>query len=542
MSEHLLEDSPSRAGLWRSVAAWVRPHRVVLVCALLTALLTSVLTMGAAVLVGRAADAALADDGRTAVLLALAGVAAAVTCIAAEGLSTALLARAGEYVVRDLRDGIVERLLGAPLRFLERHRAGELLQRSTAEVAALSAFVRESLPELLTAATMLLVAMFMLSVESWQLLALLVISFVPPAWWMAARFRAAAPEAFGDEASAEAAVMADLSEIIRVRELLATADAEGRAHFTAKLEDLNHTAVSAQMRTARLGRWINAVTLVEGLSLVVLLVAGAWLVDVGAISVGVVVTFLVASRTLFSSFTDISALVSDFEEAATGAARLRQLLDLPSAPPSGSEPSSGSLELDGVHFGYDDEPVLKGLCLAVEPGQRVGIAGRSGAGKSTLAKVLSGLYEPSSGTVRAPRVMLVPQQVQLGSGSLADELRLARPDATDADLREAVGRLGLTSWLEGLSDGLETSLAGATMLSAGERQLVGLIRVALVDAAVLVLDEATSDLDPAIAALVEAAVDRLAGERSVVVIAHRPGTLDGADVVYRMRDGALEKT
>src|SRR5699024_10276237 len=158
MSGAILEDNPSRAGLGRSVVVWVRPHRRILVLAMLAALLGSLLTMATAVLVGRAADAALAGHGRSAVLLALAGVAAARVYVVVDGLSAALLARAGAYVVRDLRDGIVERLLHAPLRFLERHRAGELLQRSTAEVSALSVFVRESLPELLTAGTMLVAA------------------------------------------------------------------------------------------------------------------------------------------------------------------------------------------------------------------------------------------------------------------------------------------------------------------------------------------------------------------------------------------------
>src|SRR5699024_10470064 len=134
------------------------------------------------------------------------------------------------------------------------------------------------------------------------------------------------------------------------------------------------------------------------------------------------------------------ALVADSEEAATGAARLRQLLELPTAPaPERASPreAAGTLELQSVWFAYDDGPVLQDLSLIVQPGQRVGIAGRSGAGKSTLAKVLSGLYEPLSGRVSVPRVVLVPQQVQLGSGSLADELRLARHDATDAELRAA---------------------------------------------------------------------------------------------------------
>jgi ABC-type multidrug transport system fused ATPase/permease subunit len=537
----------------------VRPYRWPLAGAVAATLATSALTLLAAVVVGRAADAALADDSRLAVTLAVVGIVAAVALTATQGVSQALLARVGEYVVRDVRDGVVDSLLRAPLAFVERHRHGDLLQRSTTEIAALSTFVRESLPALFTAATTLAVAVVVLAVESWLLLLVLLATFLPGARWVARRFRAGAPAAFGAEASAEADVMAEVSETIRVREVLAAGGPAGRARAAGRLEAANDRAVAAQMRTVRLGYWINGIALVEGVSLAALIAVGAVLVDSGAVTVGVVVTFVLASRTVFAGLSDLTSLVSGLEEAAAGAARTRELLDVrPPVGAAGTQPAparrrapAGPLVIDAVTFGYvSGQPVLDGLCLTVPPGQRVGILGRTGAGKSTLAKLAAGLYTPAAGSVTCrgepvrpgagPRIVaFVPQQVQLGAGSVADELRLAGPHLSDAELHAAAARLRLDGWLDSLPDGLDTRLGGGSPLSAGERQLVGLVRVALLDSPVLVLDEATSDLDPRIAELVEGALDGLAGDRSVLVVAHRPESLAGADAVYRLSGGRL---
>ena len=537
-----LSERPSRHAIGRMTWALARPHGRVLIAGLFATMIASALAIVTAALVGRVTDAALREDARSAIVLAAAGIGCAVVQVVATGYGQAWLARAGEYVVRDLRDTMIVRLLLAPLRFIERHRAGDLVQRGTAEVAALSTFVRESLGQLVTTVSTLVAAVIVLSIESWQLLLAVVLGFGPASWWLMRRFRAGAGPAFAAEAAAEADVMAGVAEIVRTRSLLRQASPAGRRHFLASLDERGERAVRAQMRTVVVSRWVNAMALVEGLSLAGLLGVGALLVDRGALSVGVVVTFVLAGRTLFTSFSDLSGLVADAEEAATGMARARDLLEATAPGPTATQRPSGRRRVaESVAFGYGEEVILDGVDLVVEPGDRVCLVGRTGAGKSTLAKLLAGLYPPDAGSVRlggvelsslapeerAALVTYIPQQVQLGAGSLRDELLLAAPDASDDDLLAAAHRLGLGGWLKALAEGLDTAADGG--LSAGERQLVGLLRVGLSEAAVLVLDEATSDLDPESAGLVERALDRLASGRAVVVVAHRPETIAAFD-------------
>lgn len=547
-----LTESPSRRGVLRAAGRFARPHTALLTLAVVTGAVASLLTSLVPLIVGRLTDALLAGEQQRALWLGAAGVAIALAQVATAGAGRAWLARAGEYVVRDVRDRLVDRLAVVGLRFVERHRVGELLQRSTAEIAALSGFIRESLTEILVTAATVLLLVLVLAVESWSLALVLLVVFLPPSLLILWRFRRRAAAAFGAEAAAEADVQARFAEYARVRDLLAGASPAGRRHFLAVFDGLNGTAIRAQLRTVVLGRWIGATTLVEGTTLAALLLAGSALVGAGTVSAGVVVGFLVGGMMLFSRFADLVALVGAIEEAATGAARTHELLtviDTRPAPATRVVPGDG-LELADVTFGYGADPVIDGATYRFRPGRRYGIGGSSGAGKSTLMKLLAGLYRPDRGAVRvggvsvgdlspADRVravVYVPQQVQLGAGSVADELRLAAPAAEDAMLRAAAARVGLGGWLDALPAGPATS---GRELSAGERQLVALIRVALLDTRVLLLDEATSDIDPATAELVEQAIERLAPGRTVIVVAHRARTLNRLDEVLILDGGRL---
>ncbi|WP_432511448.1 ABC transporter ATP-binding protein [Kineococcus sp. SYSU DK001] len=567
MSAPTLSPNPSRDAVRRTVSRFARPHAAALLGAVALGVLASLATAVFPVVVGRVTDALLAGDRDAVLALGLVGVGLAVAQTVLATLSRARLARAGEHLVRDVRDEVAHGLATTPLRFLDAHPSGELLQRSTAEVAELSGFVRESLTELLVRASTVVLFVVVLAAQSWELTAVLLVVFAPPALLVTARFRSRAADRFGAEAQAEADVAAGVAETIRVRALLRTAPAATRARTAARDAQRDAAAVTAQMRTAALSRWVNAMSLVEGLTLVVLIVAGAWLAGLDRVSVGVVVTFVLASVTLFSSTSDLVALVGPVEETLTGVARVGELLEAtgrrtpmpaPAPVPVPAQAARGpvtcpAVELTGVTFGYGDEPVLTGVDLRLERGARCGIAGPSGAGKSTLAALLAGLRTPASGTVRcagsdpaalgpaerAARVAFVPQEVVLGSGTLADELRLVLPGADGATLREAFARLGVGRWLDGLPEGLDTPLGEGSTLTAGERQLVGLARVALRDSEVLVLDEATSDVDPATAELLERAIDSLTAGRTVVVVAHREATLARLGEVHDLTGGRL---
>lgn len=558
-----LADTPSRDGVGAAVRRFARPHGRALAVAVLLGLGSSLAATLGPVVVGRVADALLVPDRSRVLLLAGVGIGLAVLRLVLDALSRARLARAGELLVRDVRDTVADQLATAPLRFVERHRTGELLQRSTAEVAALSAFVRESLTSLLVTGSTVVLLVVVLATQSALLTLVLVAVFLPPSLYVLHRYRSRAAAAFGAEAQAEAEVAAMIAETIRVRSIVATAPAVTRGRVAEEADRLNDAAVGAQMRTVVLGRWINAMSLVEGATLVALVAVGALLVEQGTITVGVVVTFVLASVTLFASFADLVALVGSVEETLTGASRVDELLrattaeDAPvdSDRPTGRPVGAPAVELDEVWFGYDDEPLLEGVSLTLAAGERCGIAGRTGAGKSTVATLMAGLYRPDRGVVRcggtdlaglrpqerAALVAFVPQEVVLGAGTLAEELRLVAPGADDVELGRAVAALGLGGWLASLPEGLATPLGAGSPLTTGERQLVGLVRVALRGSAVIVLDEATSDVDPATAELVEHALDELAAERTVVVVAHRAATLARLDVVLDVVDGRVTR-
>jgi ATP-binding cassette, subfamily B, bacterial len=213
------------------------------------------------------------------------------------------------------------------------------------------------------------------------------------------------------------------------------------------------------------------------------------------------------------------------------------------------------LELSEVTFGYDGSvPVVKDVSLSLAAGEHVALVGVTGAGKSTLAKLLTRQYDPQRGSIRLGgvdlrdgalrslrrRIVMLPQEGHLFSGTLADNVRLADPHASDEEVLHTLGQIGARERFESLPDGIHTDVQSrGVRLSAGERQLVGIARVALADPAVIVLDEATSSLDPATEAAVERALAALVEGRTVIIIAHRLSTAERADRVVVMDAGRV---
>ncbi|MFC4065295.1 ABC transporter ATP-binding protein [Actinoplanes subglobosus] len=552
----MLTEEPDQRNVLRRTWPYLRRHRAAMAAAVTVNLLATLALTLIPVVIGRAVDELRAGDRDGLLRLAAAALVLVVARTILLRWSEVLLVRAGERVVHDLRDLVVERFGGTPLRFLEAHRGGDLLQRSTVEVAELAAFVRGQLPDMISLGGYLVFSTIVLVTSSWQLFGLLVLVFAPPMWWLARIVRRAAERAYPPEAAAQATLTATFTESLTAREQLQIDGATGT--WLSRLRGDTDAYYSRARSAQAAATWIDGTWIVQGLTSAALLVAGGLLAADGVVTVGVVVTFLLASRDLFSSVDDLTLVVGDLLETRVGLARLLDLLDVTTPAPvsrkAGRSDDHG-LVADGVTYSYQaGERILHGVTVRFEPGEHAGIVGETGSGKTTLAKLLCGLYLPDDGTVRLGgadlsaldaaelrrRLVLIPQQVHMIAGTLADNLALTPGRPAREDFERAAGALGLTGWIEGLPGGFDTDLGRrGERFSAGERQLVGLIRAALTDPDVLILDEATADLDPGTAQRIEEALARLREGRTVLVIAHRPATIARLPRVVRMHAGSI---
>ncbi|WP_406240342.1 ABC transporter ATP-binding protein [Streptomyces anulatus] len=569
MAEHQrLTATPDQRRVLRRAWPHMRPERRGITLALLAGAAATATTVAVPAVIGAGVDQILARD-RSGLFTAV----AALTVLALLRLilfrqSELLLIAVGERVVRALRELAVTRLSRAPLRFLEAQPSGDLLRRTTTEIADLANFVRGQLPDVLTVAAYLLFTTVLLLTYSPLLTLALALVFVPAIVCVLRLFKKAANPAFAAEAAAAGTVATTYRELVQSREMLQTGGGIGfwRERFLAD----NERRYRAARRSQRSLFLISLARIVQSLTTAVLLLVGGWLAARGSISVGTVVVFILATRQLFDSATQASNLVGQVQISLVGLARLLDLLST-TAPHAGihaPRPAAdddaqrgpvtaerGVLEIEDLRYSYvAGTEVLGGLSVRVEPGERVGLVGPTGSGKTTLAKLMTGLYAPDSGTVRydghdlaalAPaelrrRIVLIPQRVHMIEGTLLDNLRLVPGDPDERSIAEAVERLGIADWIRSLDEGLHTDLGrGTGRLSAGELQLIGLVRAALLDPAVLVLDEATADIDPETARTLETAIDTLRADRTLIVIAHREATIKRLPRTIRLDENAL---
>jgi ATP-binding cassette subfamily B protein len=285
---------------------------------------------------------------------------------------------------------------------------------------------------------------------------------------------------------------------------------------------------------------------------------GGWMYTRDMVSVGTIIATVLLFVQLFEPVQQLSQLYNTLQSSAASLHKLFGILDTEPDVQDGNRdlPRSGVLVVDRVGFRYPEteSPVLSDVSITVADGERLALVGPTGAGKSTLAKLMARLYDPTEGSITfdgvdlrdatlsslRQRVVVVPQEGFLFGGTIADNVRIARWEATDDDIRDAFDAIGALERFDEFPEGIHTEVRErGSRLSAGERQLVSLARAALVDPAVLVLDEATSNLDPGTEFIVERALDKLMSGRTTIVVAHRLSTIQRADRIGVIDGGRL---
>jgi ATP-binding cassette subfamily B protein len=328
-----------------------------------------------------------------------------------------------------------------------------------------------------------------------------------------------------------------------------------------KFTKSNRELFNSHEHSVRVSTWYFALIEFGGVFASALIIGiGGWLVHRGDVTLGTVVAFTLLLSSLFDPVQQLSQLYNTVQSAGAALNKLFQILDakpeVDEHPGAIALPVAGELVVDGIDFTYygSETRALQHVSISVGVGEKLALVGPTGAGKSTLAKLMARLYDPQVGSVTyggidlkmatmaslRERIVVVPQEGFLFNGTIRDNLRIARSTATDEEIDAAIAAIGATEHFATLPDGLDTEVRErGSRLSAGERQLVALARAALVDPAVLVLDEATSNLDPGTEAEVEHALERLMAGRTVIVVAHRLSTVQRADHIAVIADAQV---
>jgi ATP-binding cassette subfamily B protein len=529
------------AGEFRRQALW----------AMFFVTITVLCTLAGPVLVRHGIDAGIsAKDARALNITVVVYIAVVIVAYIIGRLQYVALNSAGEGFLRLLRIRVFSQMQKQSMAFFDREKAGVLVARMTADIESMAELVQWGLMQFLSSALLLFFAFFLLMSLSWQLtlISLFVFPFLIAA---TVKFQRDANKAYLEVRDKVGANLSALQEgITGVRVIQAYAREEEQIR---RFEESNRALFRSHVHSVRVSTWYFGLIEFAGIASSALIVGlGGWLVHRGTVSLGTVVAFVLLLASLFDPVQQLSQLYNTLQSAAAALHKLFAIIDavpdVDESPNPIALPSAGDVVVDGITFSYTGaaRPALNNVSLVLEAGTRLALVGPTGAGKSTLAKLMARLYDPQSGSVQfggvdlrrasmddlRRRIVVIPQEGFLFDGTVRDNLLIAKPDATEVELLAALDKIGLRERFEALPEGLDTEVRErGSRLSAGERQLVALSRAALIDPAVLVLDEATSNLDPGTEMLVEAALEKLMAGRSVIVVAHRLSTVQRADKI-----------
>jgi ATP-binding cassette subfamily B multidrug efflux pump len=553
-----VEKAKNRRGTLMRLWGYLQRERWVLIGTALLVVITSGLDLLGPYLLGRAIDDYLSQgDLRGLALLCGLMIAAFVATSAGTWLQAYIMAGVAQRVVRDLRHDLFAKVETLPLSFFDRHPHGELMSRLANDVENISNILNTSITQLMTNGLGLVGVGVMMLVLNLPL-ALIGLA-VMPLMVMLTRFVARLTrQGFREQQQTLGRLNGIIEETVageRVVKALAREHATVE-EFSQVNRRLQQVATRANILVGFLGPLMN---MTNNLGVAIVAASGGWLAVNGLVTVGLVATFVNYTGRINRPMSQIGQLFNTFQSALAGAERVFEILDETpeddAADAKEMVPFVGDVVLDDVSFGYEPGvPVLKHVSLHAEPGQTVALVGPTGAGKTTIINLLSRFYDLDGGTIRIDgqdvctvkrddlrqKLGVVLQDNYLFAETVMTNIRYGRQDATDEEVIAAARLANADGFIRHLPHGYQTVLAErGSNLSQGQRQLLAIARAVLCDPAILILDEATSNVDSRTVKRLQGALDRLRKGRTSLVIAHRLSTIRDADQVLFVKDGEI---
>jgi len=563
------DQAHNRGAVAARLASYLRPYWPHLSLILIMVIINAVTFAAAPFLIGRAIDQFISAGDRAGLgqtmLLLLATYLVSLVTMAGQFY---LMGWVGQKVLARMRNEIFAKMQALSLSYFDRHDAGDLMSRLTNDVDVLNQLLGGGLVQMLSGVFQMAAIVVAMIALNWQLA--LASFLVIPLMVLVTNFLARrARVAFRETRETIGDVNVELEEKIsgvRVAQAFSREEADRRrfAELNAANRDANVSAVGIT------SAFSPAMDVLSTVSIAIVMGFGGYLTIIGLATIGVVVSFLRYVQQFFRPVQQISQVYAIFQAALAAGERIFDLLDEPldltDAKDAGEMPPiEGWVVFEGVDFSYagrgsgngrtgDGEAVLNDVKLSAQPGQTIAIVGPTGAGKTTLVNLLGRFYDVTDGRVlidgtdvravtRASlrrQMGVVLQDSFLFAGSVADNIRYGRLDARDEEVEAAAQAVGADTFIRSLSDGYQTELGerGGT-LSQGQRQLISLARAVLADPRILILDEATANVDTRTELVIQSALEKLLKGRTSFVIAHRLSTVRNADQVYVIEDGRI---
>ncbi|ORI14683.1 multidrug ABC transporter ATP-binding protein [Rhodococcus erythropolis] len=480
---------------------------------------------------------------------------AAAAGVALTWWSTQLLANVAQNVLADLREDVFAATLAQPSSLVEDAGTGDLISRVSGDVEAVNTVIARVLPATVSALFMISLTLVGVGVIDWRF-TVAIVAVAPIHYFALRHFLRRSGPVYRRSRAAQARRGQQLIETLggagTVTALRRTDEHIGR------IAETSEHAISFDMQAVRLRtNFFAQLNGAELLGLAAVLSVGYWLVATGSVSIGAATAAALYFHSLFSPIAVFLSNIDELQDAGASLARLIGVTAMPGRPasiPASARSAPIGVDVERVSYSYDNStPVIDSISISIAPGERIAVVGSSGAGKTTLAKLIAGIIPVGDGRITVDgtpiddlsdaelrhKVVLVSQEVHVFVGTIADDLRLCAPDSDDAKITEAVETMK-AQWIHELPDGLETRVgAGGYQLTAAQAQHIALVRLALLDPPVVILDEATAEAGTTAAGLLDQAAELAVTGRTAVVIAHRLSQAVRADRILVMSGGRV---